>query len=496
MSEVLKKFGRYFLLDHIAQGGMAEIFRARFASVEGAGRIIVIKRIQTGYGANTDFLNMFKSEIKVTMSLNHSNIVQVYDFGEEQGQPYIAMEFVDGKSLRQCLARTAETRQFFPIELSAYIIGQIAQGLGYAHSFKDKLTGQSLNIVHRDISPQNILISYDGTVKIIDFGIAKVATRAAELTRAGVIKGKPSYLSPEQINGDTLDGRSDVFGLGIVFWELLTGKKLFAGENDLAVLKLIENCNTSVRSPSTLNPDVPKELDYIVLKVLAKQADKRYQTADELARTLTKYIFTKNSDFNSKELSYFIKGLFKNEIVEDRKNIQKLNEKAQKLLEIDFIQKESTVGLPKEVQAYKTKKEDTNVSSVEQSTKVTSLRNIEPLDAAKIVVEIENTSAFKTISGADRQSAIALDKKETRTHTATIPKQKYIRTEHKKSSFSKFIFGGLVIAAVVFSIFYSPEEILNQKFDFFLNKPKGEGVVSQNIVVPTTEPTREPANKI
>jgi serine/threonine-protein kinase len=287
MADGPKKFARYFLLDLLAQGGMAEIYRARLAASDGAGRIIVIKRIQAGYGTNQEFLQMFRSEIKVTMGFNHPNIVQLYDFGEESEQPYIAMEWVDGKNLRQFMARFLELKQKFPIDLAVQIIEQAACGLHYAHNFKDKITGQALNIVHRDISPQNLIISYEGSVKVIDFGIAKASVNS-EATRAGVIKGKPSYLSPEQINGEILDGRSDIFSLGTVLWELLAGKKLFAGENDLAVLKMIESCNTFVKPPSTLNPDVPPELDYIVLKALAKHRDKRYQSAEELQRALHK----------------------------------------------------------------------------------------------------------------------------------------------------------------------------------------------------------------
>ena len=194
---------------------MADIYRARMAATDGAGRFLVIKRIQAGYGANNEFVSMFKSEIKVTMAFNHPNIVQVYDCGDESGQPYIAMEIVDGKNLRQFLQRFAELKQHFPVELASYIIEQAASALHYAHSFKDKISGEPLNIVHRDISPQNILIAYEGSVKVIDFGIAKAASNG-ESTRAGVIKGKPSYLSPEQITGEELDGRCDVFALGIV----------------------------------------------------------------------------------------------------------------------------------------------------------------------------------------------------------------------------------------------------------------------------------------
>ena len=331
MADELKRFGRYFLLDHIAQGGMAEIYRARLASPDGAGRIIVIKRIQPGYGKNAEFLQMFRSEIKVTMGFSHPNIVQLFDFGEEEGQPFIAMEMVDGKNLRQFTSRFNEQKKSLPVELAAYIVEQAASGLHYAHSFTEKISGVALNIVHRDVSPQNILISYEGTVKVIDFGIAK-ATTNLEATRAGVIKGKPSYLSPEQISGEVLDARSDIFALGAVFWELLTGRKLFAGENDLAVLKLIESAHTSVKPPSSLNPMVPKELDQIVLRTLARSREKRYQTADELQRALHRFIYGFCPDFNPSDMAYYAKDLFKNEIVEDRKRIQKLSAQTDALL--------------------------------------------------------------------------------------------------------------------------------------------------------------------
>ncbi len=369
MADVLKKFGRYFLLDQLAQGGMAEIYRARLATIDGAGRLIVIKRIQAGQGENSEFLQMFRSEIKVTMGFNHPNIVQLYDFGEEEQQPFIAMEYLDGKNVRQFLSRFNELKQSFPVELATYVVEQSASGLHYAHAFKDKFSGEPLNIVHRDISPQNILISYEGTVKVIDFGIAK-ATVNLESTRAGVIKGKPSYLSPEQISGESLDGRCDLFALGAVLWELLTGKKLFAGESDLAVLKLIESCQTFVKPPSTLNPKVPKELDYIVLKCLAKNRDKRYQTAEELQRALHKFLYSYMAEFNPSDLAYYAKDLFKNDIVEDRKRIQKLNDRAEVLLS-----NEITEGATKIVSESAPRKEETRTL-------------VEPKRTAQVIAEI------------------------------------------------------------------------------------------------------------
>ena len=345
MREVLKKFGRYYLLDQIAQGGMAEIYRARLTAADGAGRIIIIKRIQAGQGTNQEFVQMFRAEIKVTMGFNHPNIAQLYDFGEEQNQPYISMEWVDGKNLKQVLTRFIELKQTFPVEIAAYIIEQAACGLNYAHTFKDKISGEPLGIVHRDISPQNILISYEGSVKVIDFGIAK-ATNNSEETRAGVIKGKPAYLSPEQISGETLDNRCDIFAIGTVFWELLAGRKLFAGESDLAILKMIESCTSHVKPPSSVNPLVPKELDYIVMKCLMKQRDKRYQTAEELQRALHKFLNVYAPDFDPADLAYKAKDLFKEEIVEDRKRIQKLNDKVEQLLSYEQIHEGNTSLAP------------------------------------------------------------------------------------------------------------------------------------------------------
>ena len=394
MAEVLKKFGRYFLLDQIAQGGMAEIYRARMASTDGARRFIVIKRIQAGYGNNTEFLQMFRSEIKVTMGFNHPNIVQLYDFGEEQGQPYIAMELVDGKNLRQFMNRFGEMKQGFPIDLAVYIIEQAASGLHYAHSFKDKITGESLNIVHRDVSPQNILISYEGNIKVIDFGIAK-ATTNSESTRAGVIKGKPSYLSPEQISGEPLDGRSDIFALGIVLWELLVGRKLFAGDNDLQVLKLIESSQSHVKAPSTYNETIPKELDYIVLKALAKQREKRYQTAEELQRALHRFLYSFDDEFNPTDLSYSAKDMFKNEIVEDRKRIQKLNEEVEKLLMV------SEVAVPPQVQVYENEKGTPTDRSDHTTHTSTLLDEPKPLSGAR--------DAFATEIAIGKTSVVEFD---------------------------------------------------------------------------------------
>ena len=447
MADVLKKFGKYFLLDRLAQGGMAEIFRARLASVDGAGRIIVIKRIQAGFGSNSEFLQMFKSEIKVTMGFNHPNIAQLYDFGEEESQPYIAMELVDGKNLRQFMNRFNELKQTLPIELAIFIAEQAASGLHYAHTFKNKISGDPFHIVHRDISPQNILISYEGNVKVIDFGIAK-ATTNIEATRAGVIKGKPSYLSPEQIGGDELDGRSDIFALGAVLWEILTGRKLFSGENDLAVLKKIESCDTYTKPPSTINPKIPKELDYIILKCLSKNPENRYQSAEELQRSLHKGLYNYMGDFNPSDLGYYAKDLFKNEIVEDRKRIQRLNEKVETLLASD----RSQFTDPAAISSIKLENDSDTTTIVKKRIEASGGRSAFSAESpSETHIEVEAKPQF--VPRAREPSLSQSLATPTLKKISTSPPLQRYTTERSSSLGLREILGGVIGMLVLISLF-------------------------------------------
>jgi serine/threonine-protein kinase len=302
---------------------MAEIYRARLAaanSKDGPDRVLVIKKVIANLSSNTEFVQMFEEEIKITVGLTHPNIIQIYDYGKVDNQYFMAMEYVEGKNLRQFVKRLADMKSMFSIDMSAYIISQICHALAHAHNYKDRLSGKPLGIVHRDISPQNIMISYDGAVKLFDFGIAK-ARSASEATRAGVIKGKPSYLSPEQINGEDLDGRCDIFALGIVLWELLTAKRLFVADTDMGVLRLIQSAK--IEPPSTFNPAVPQALDAIVLKSLTRDKNKRYQGAEEFQRDLHKFLYSFNPSFNPADLSYYAQELFKVEIRDDRDRLAK-----------------------------------------------------------------------------------------------------------------------------------------------------------------------------
>lgn len=311
---IKQRFGRYLILDHLVDGGMAKICRARFLG-EQADKVVAIKMVQPQFSENPAFKQMFMDEIKLTFGLLHPNIVQTYDYGFYKRQLYVAMEYCDGRNLKQYLDRLKENKYVFPVEISIYIISQVCQGLHYAHTYTNKLTGKAANIIHRDISPHNLMLTYDGAIKIIDFGIAKSNTNS-ESTQAGTIKGKLSYLAPEYLEGFELDHRYDQFAVGNTLWEMLCSRRLFRAPNDLAVLKKIQECN--IPAPSSINPNVPKELDEIVLKAMSKDRSKRFENMDQFNRALIKFLYANYPDFNASDLSYFAKELFKDEIKKDR----------------------------------------------------------------------------------------------------------------------------------------------------------------------------------
>ena len=278
-----ERLGRYQLLHRIAFGGMAEIWLARHDGAQGFEKLVVLKRILPNLAASNDFLVMFFDEARLAAKLSHPNICQIYDLGSALGSYYIAMEYVHGENLRAVTRRSLErTEAGLPPPLAARIVSEACQGLHYAHSRTD-LSGAPLDVVHRDVSPQNILVGYDGQVKIVDFGIAKAASQLHE-TEAGVIKGKYAYMSPEQCTGRPLDRRSDLFSLGVVLWEVLTGRRLFLRKNELKTMTAV--CDEPAPPPSAVRAGIPGDLDRIVLKAMAKSPDARYQTGEEMHRDL------------------------------------------------------------------------------------------------------------------------------------------------------------------------------------------------------------------
>jgi len=278
----MEQFGKYSLIRKIGTGGMAEVFLARTTVAQGLNKTLVIKKIHTAYARSRQFVTMFVDEAKIALGLNHPNIVQVFDFGAVADTYFLAMEYVEGVDLLRLLQDAARARQRLPYGLSAYIVQQLVKGLDYAHRKTDEF-GQPLGIVHRDVSPQNILLSWDGSVKIVDFGIARARDVHEE---EGVIKGKYAYMSPEQARGEPVDCRSDVFAAGIVLFELVCARPLFHGKGKDA-LEMVRS--GGIPRPRELAPELPESLDRIILRALAFHRGDRFQTARDLQHELGKF---------------------------------------------------------------------------------------------------------------------------------------------------------------------------------------------------------------
>jgi TonB family protein len=297
------RFGQYEILERIASGGMAELYKARRSGVEGFQKIVAIKKILPHLADNEGFIAMFADEAKLAAQLNHPNIVHIYDLGKIDGGGYfIAMEHVEGRDLRAILESARELAMPLPVPLAVYVASKVASALDYAHRRRDA-DGRDLHIVHRDVSPQNILISYEGDIKLCDFGIAKAASKVSQ-TESGALKGKIQYMSPEQAWGKPIDRRSDLFSLGAVLYELLTEQKLFRGDSDLTVLEKVRAA--VVPAPSSVNSEVPKALDAIVAKALAKEPEERYANASDLLRDLESVLYSYTPAPGSADLAIFL----------------------------------------------------------------------------------------------------------------------------------------------------------------------------------------------
>jgi TonB family protein len=282
------RFGQYVLIEKIATGGMAEVWKARMRGVEGFQKIVAIKKILPHLSDNQEFVDMFIDEAKFAAQLNHNNIIHIYDLGKIAGSYYIAMEYVDGGDLKSIIALGESSGQRLTVELALFIASKIASALDYAHRKRD-FDEKEMGLVHRDVSPQNVLVSHDGDIKLCDFGIAKAASKASH-THIGALKGKLQYMSPEQAWGKPIDRRSDVFALGAVLYEMLTGSRLFGGDSEISILEQVREAR--VPPPSEINDEVPPEVDRIVRKALEKDAGARYQTAGEMAREIDAVLYT------------------------------------------------------------------------------------------------------------------------------------------------------------------------------------------------------------
>jgi serine/threonine protein kinase len=299
------RLGRYRLLGRIGEGGMAEVYRAVMTGPEGFERELVLKRILPKLSESGDFKTMFVREAKISALLLHPNIVQIYEFGQAEGNYFIAMESVQGVTLREALTTLRKGERAVPHMIAADITRQICTGLDYAHNLRDP-EGVPLEIVHQDISPTNIMLAFNGTVKILDFGIARAASFAEEEAKKGLIKGKVSYLSPEQIFVRPFDCRADVFALGVVFHEMLTGRRLFQSRNDLS--KMRELLQAPILVPSAIDASIPRELDRITMRALELDPNKRYQSTADMAADLERTLIA--ARYSSRELSKLLTELY------------------------------------------------------------------------------------------------------------------------------------------------------------------------------------------
>ena len=299
--ENMDRIGPYVLKTKIAMGGMAELFEADYLREDGFRRKVAIERIRPHLAEAPDFIKMFTREARLAALLQHPNIVQIFDYGKIDNAYFIAMEFIDGKNLGEILAAM---KIGLPVDQAVYIVSEICKGLEYSHTRTEDETGAPLDIVHRDISPQNMLISCKGEVKISDFGISK-AQSEPNLTQAGVIKGKLAYMSPEQALGQPLDRRADIFALGLVFHEALTGLRVYRFENEVEAIRAIPQ--RDIEPLSAILKQIPEELNRIVMKCLEKDRDRRYQHAAEIYTDLTAFRKEMRMAYDADDLSNFMR---------------------------------------------------------------------------------------------------------------------------------------------------------------------------------------------
>ena len=296
--------GRYRVVDEIGIGGMASVHLARADGPGGFQKWVAIKRIHKHLAEDQTFISMFLDEARIAARITHPNVAQVFDLGTHRDSYWIAMEYLHGEPLREVM-RVLDEGRGTPMSYAmvARVVADAAEGLHAAHELSDK-HGHNVGLVHRDVTPHNLFLTYDGTVKVVDFGVAKVTDRMTK-TRAGTLKGKLAYMSPEQVRGEDVDRRTDVFALGVVLWEITTGRRLFRMDNDLDTLERVQAC--IVPSPSSIVSNYPVELESVVMKALAKDKTRRFQTARELSRALQQYLMKSGQFIGADEIGGYMK---------------------------------------------------------------------------------------------------------------------------------------------------------------------------------------------
>ncbi|HEX3902855.1 MAG TPA: serine/threonine-protein kinase [Polyangia bacterium] len=299
-----REVGRYTVLSHLASGGMAELYIARQHSVGGFEKQVVLKILQPRYAKNPRVVTMFLDEARLAAKLNHPAIVHVYDVADEGGLKYIAMEYIHGETIADIVKRGLAVDRYLPLEHAVHIVSQTAAGLAYAHERKEA-DGHVVRIVHRDVSPTNILVSYEGQTEIVDFGIARAQDELRE--ESGILPGKASYMSPEQVRGEVVDHRSDIFALGIILYELTLCQRLYRGPAEAVMKRIV---NERVQPPTAIRRDYPAALELIVMRALEKRAEDRYQSAQQMHDDLEEFLDESGLRSGNRRVAIYMSELF------------------------------------------------------------------------------------------------------------------------------------------------------------------------------------------
>ena len=299
-----REVGRYTVLSHLASGGMAELYIARQQSVGGFEKQVVLKILQPRYAKNPRVVTMFLDEARLAAKLNHPAIVHVYDVADEGGLKYIAMEYIHGETIADIVKRGLAVDRYLPLEHGIHIVSQTAAGLAYAHERKEG-DGRVVRIVHRDVSPTNILVSYEGQTEIVDFGIARAQDELRE--ESGILPGKASYMSPEQVRGEVVDHRSDIFALGIILYELTLCQRLYRGPAEVVMKRIV---NERVQPPTAIRRDYPAALELIVMRALEKRPEDRYQSAQQMHDDLEEFLDESGLRSGNRRVALYMNELF------------------------------------------------------------------------------------------------------------------------------------------------------------------------------------------
>jgi len=341
-----RKIGRYQLLALLATGGMAEIYLARQEGIKGFERLVVIKKILPHLARRKRFVEMFFDEARIAALLSHPNIVQIYDLGEDEDDPegsyYIAMEYLEGESLGYLVKQARKTSRLMPSQLAAGIVAQVCDGLDYAHKLHDS-KGKPINIVHRDVSPHNIIVLFSGGVKLVDFGIAKAASQVHQ-TREGSLKGKLTYIAPEQCESKPVDARSDVFSMGVVLWELLTRRRLFKRDSDAAKVQAI--MSDPIPRVRDIQAAVAPELESIAQKALQRDAAKRFQTAGEMGAAIREHLRRMGAAAGVQEIAAFVNQVFGDRARTKKRLLEEIKAQRADEISLGVLKPETEESLP------------------------------------------------------------------------------------------------------------------------------------------------------